>query len=112
MLQSSFTISSDKETVVPVKLKTKKLLFKVSNNDNQPLQANAIDAFQLNKYLLAYLEKNVALTRLVFSDSAATVPSYDLESFKDSIAGNAPNLSYGVIEKNILPEKRPVVKTG
>ena len=109
VLQSSFIISSDKETIIPVKLKTNKLLFKISNNDNQPLQANSITAFQLNKYLLAYLEK-ASTYQLLFSDSGAVVPSYDLEAFKDSIAGNAPNLQYAVIEKNILPEKKPIAK--
>jgi len=107
VLLGSFTISSDKEPVLSISAKTNHLLLKISNDDNPPLQINNITAFQLNKYLLAYLEKNNAY-QLMFGDSAAIAPVYDLESFKDSIAGNASVLHYGAIEKNISAGKKSI----
>jgi hypothetical protein len=106
-LLGSFVISSEKEPVFPVDVKTNEILLKIRNNDNPPLQINNAAGYQLNKYLITYLEKP-GVYRLLFSDSTATVPEYDLETFKDSIAANITLLRYGSIEKNILPAKKIV----
>jgi len=103
--QSGFTLSSEKEAILPVTIKTDRLLLKIRNDDNPPLQINAVTGFQLNRYLLAYLEKS-ATYQLLFADSTASLPVYDLENFKDSIAGNAAVLGYGIIGNNILPAKK------
>jgi len=71
-----------------------------------------IHAFQLNRFLLAYIEKNRSC-QLLFEDSAATAPVYDLDIFKDSISGNARLLRYGAIEKNTRAEiKLPLANAG
>jgi len=102
--QGSFTISSGKEAILPVNVKTDRLLLKIRNDDNPALQIDTATAFQLNRYLLTYLEKATAY-QLLFADSAASSPVYDLENFKDSIAGNAMALNYSSIEKNITQVK-------
>ena len=112
VLLARFNISSDRETMVPLAAKTNRLLLKINNDDNPPLRVSAISAFQLNRYLITYLEKNAAY-QLLFDDSTATAPVYDLEVFKDSIAGNAIPLLYGAIEKNKpAPKKLPANTTG
>lgn len=105
-----FTIRSDKETILPVSLKTNRILIRIINNDNPPLQIKSIEAFQLHQYLLAYLEKETAYT-LQFSDSAAIPPVYDLQSFKDSITSNATTLQYGGISNNALPAQKATGQT-
>ena len=105
VLRGSFLITSEKESVVPVTVKAKRLLIRISNNDNPPLHIDSIAAFQLNKYLLAYFEKGNDY-QLLFTDSAVAAPVYDLEAFKDSIQGVAGLLQYGIIEKVVPPQRK------
>ncbi|HSC39632.1 MAG TPA: hypothetical protein VLD19_17225, partial [Chitinophagaceae bacterium] len=67
--------------------------------DNPPLRFAAVAPFQLNRYLLAYLEKGKAYT-LRFGDSTAQTPVYDLQYFKDSIGSAVMPLAYGKPERN------------
>ena len=69
----------------------------IINEDNQPLKIKSVRAFQLNQYLLTYLEagKNY---ELYFGDSAMQSPNYDLAFFKDSIGKNPPELAINAIE--------------
>lgn len=111
-LLTSVTISSDRETMIPITAKTKRFLIKINNNDNPPLKIDSVTAFQLNRYMVAYLEKNIRY-QLLFADSTAGAPVYDLEVFKDSITGKAMGLSYGVIEEIQLKNSKSIVpKTG
>ena len=102
VLLDNFILSPDTPPVYTISVKTNHLLLKIRNNDNPPLQIAGVSAFQLNRYLLAYLEKGSG-HQLVWGDTAAIAPSYDLEAFKDSIGNNATVIGYGNSQKNILP---------
>jgi hypothetical protein len=97
-------ISSGKPIVLNPDIKSNHLLIKIHNEDNPPLHVIGIRSFQLNRYLLCYLE-NGKQYRIVCGDSSATVPSYDLVAFKDSISSNAAVIQHGKLEKinTIIP---------
>ena len=97
-------VASSEPAVFLMSLKAGKLLLKIQNGDNPPLKITAASAFQLNRYLLAWLEKNIDY-KIVFSDSLATLPHYDLEFFKDSIRSMVP-LTYASIQKNNIDQKQ------
>ncbi len=71
----------------------------IDNEDNIPLKVTAVQAFQLNTYLLTYLQagKNYFLN---FGDSSVQAPKYDLEFFSDSANNNPSEVSVGHMEKN------------
>lgn len=83
----NYTLSSNEEASFPVGFKVKELWLVIDNEDNPPLKITNISAGQLNKYLLCHLEKGKSYS-LVFGDSTAKIPNYDLQFFKDSIPRN------------------------
>ncbi len=91
-------ISSDKPVVLHPDIKSNHLLIKIYNEDNPTLHLRGIRSFQLNRYLISYLE-NGRQYHLVCGDSAAIRPSYDLVSFKDSINSNPIIINHGTLEK-------------
>jgi hypothetical protein len=84
-----FTAASNIPASFPLQIKAKELLLVIENNDNPPLQVTAVKAWQLDKYLLTYLSKGESYT-LLFSDSTALAPAYDLRFFMDSIPAILP----------------------
>ncbi|HEY4147526.1 MAG TPA: hypothetical protein VGM41_01290 [Chitinophagaceae bacterium] len=94
-----YILQSDTPVVIEPGVKTNHLLLKIQNEDNPPLQVVAANAYQLNKYLYTYLDKGKQYS-LVFGDSAATAPVYDLQYFKDSIGNALLPLAYGKIVLN------------
>ncbi len=78
-------------------LKSRDILLQINNDDNEPLKIQSIKAFQLQEYILAYLESGHQY-KLLFGDSLAEQPKYDLAAFKDSINKNLPILNIGAIE--------------
>ncbi len=96
-----FTLSSNKENTIPLRFKGGKIRIKIEDNDNPILTIDGIYAFQLNRYLLAYLEKENSYT-ITFGDSSARAPQYDLSYFSDSISASSPLLLTNAIE-NIPP---------
>lgn len=96
-------------------LKAKIFLLAINNEDNAPLKINKVKAFQLNQFLLAYLEKGKQY-HLAFGDSLAVKPQYDLTFFKDSIESNPTILTVGEIENQkiqqpVVVESKPSNKT-
>lgn len=69
------------------KIKTNKLVIVIDNADNTPLQISSSKAFQLNKYLVAYLTKGEAY-ELYVGNNHLSAPEYDLKYFSDSIGAN------------------------
>lgn len=67
-----------------VDLQTDALIIEIENGDNPPLQIERVQAGQLNRSMLAYLEKGVDYSLLV-GDSSLTAPQYDLAYFADSV---------------------------
>jgi hypothetical protein len=95
---SSHTIRSGQETRIPLGFKAKALNLAIENDDNPSLDVQSVQLWQLNQYLLAYLEPGTNY-HLAFGDSIVAAPRYDLEFFKDSI---------GKLTGKVLPG--PVVK--
>lgn len=99
--QESFSISSAAPASYAMNIKTKTLALEIENEDNPPLKVSAVNVYQLNKSLLAYLEPSRKYD-LVFGDSSRRAPNYDLGFFKDSITNNAAEIGMGPVIKNDL----------
>lgn len=93
----TFFISSNFTDAFLPSVPSKELLLLINNEDNQPLKIKSANAYQLNQYLLTYLEAGKKY-QLVFGDSLAEAPVYDLNFFKDSIGKNPPELTITSIE--------------
>lgn len=96
-LPYSATINSGDATLLFSLLKNQEACFFIDNKDNAPLTIKSAKAYQLNKYMLAYLEKGKQY-HLAFGDPLAKAPEYDLAFFKDSIGATVPILTVGQIE--------------
>jgi hypothetical protein len=104
-----FRLSSNGSSAFPLNnIKTNKITLIIHNEDNPPLKIQEIYGWQLNQYLLTYLDANKQYS-IRFGDSTAKAPVYDLTFFKDSIPSVLPALNYGAIEKTTFspPESKP-----
>ena len=93
-----YTISSDIDPGYTINSKAKKLLLEIENQDSPPLRIQSAKAYQLNKYLLTYLEPDIKY-KLAFGDLTVEAPRYDLQFFKDSIHNTAAEINIGPIIK-------------
>lgn len=87
-------------------MKENELLLVVENDDNPPLEINSINAYQLNRYLTAFLKKGVHyLVRIGNMDQPP--PVYDISFFKDNIPATAPTLMAGDVRllTGLTPEQ-------
>jgi hypothetical protein len=94
-----FSLSSNDLMVYPLSYKTNALFLKIKNDDNPALRLTQAKAYQLQSYLVTWLEKGSSY-QLIFGNSSAEVPRYDLSFFKDSISNIPAALSYSLPEKN------------
>lgn len=94
-----YILSSGIDNGYTLNIKTKKLLFVIENEDSPPVILKSVKAYQLNKYLLTYLEPSNEY-QLQFGDSAVAAPRYDLEFFKDSLKNSPAEISTGAIVRN------------
>lgn len=78
-------------------LKAKELLIVIDNHDNPPLDVDSFKAYQLNRYLTAWLKGGATYT-LKFGQQDLAAPVYDISFFEDSIPGNAAELEIGAIK--------------
>lgn len=110
-LVSSAVISSGGLNELPVYgLKVKHLLLRIMNEDDSPLQVRAVHAFQVKRYLLAWLEPNEKYV-VRFSDDSLQWPKYDLRYFEDSVAMyQLPVITVGPRKR--LPDPPAVIDTG
>jgi len=90
-------LSSRQSTIVewPV-VKATELLMVVENEDNPSLEIDTCKAFGLNRYLTAWLKKDMSYVLKINGDELA-VPQYDLSFFKDSIPSNPAVVSMGEV---------------
>jgi hypothetical protein len=94
-------ISSVGNNELFVSAKAKKIMLEVANEDNPALNISAIIAYQLDQTLIAYLDKGDNY-RLLFGDTAASAPVYDLQFFADSLQRNLPVVKVGDTGNNPL----------
>ncbi len=64
--------------------KAKAIEMVIENDDNPPLSIKAIMTFSLNQSIIGYLSKGQSYS-LLFGDSLAVAPNYDLKYFADSV---------------------------
>jgi hypothetical protein len=87
-LESFITRSGQTSVVTFTGLKSNNLTLSIENGDNPALSINEIKAYQLNRYLIAWLTKAESY-KIGFKGKDVVAPSYDLEYFRDSIPSNA-----------------------
>lgn len=64
--------------------KTNTIDLDIENEDNPPLLIKSVDVYQTQRSLISYLEKDHQY-QILFGDSAALAPKYDLKFFEDSL---------------------------
>jgi hypothetical protein len=87
------TITSTGSQDLYLHTRAKRLEIEIYNQDSPPLVVNGINAFQINRSIVAYLEKG-QFYNLVFGDEKAQTPQYDLNSFKDSLPQQLPEINH------------------
>lgn len=84
----NFVVRSGQTTLITFSgLKTNNLTLCIENGDNPALSIEELKAYQLNRYLIAWLAKDQSYT-VGFKGKDTSPPSYDLEYFRDSIPAN------------------------
>jgi len=90
---SAFQLSSKQTTRITLpKLKVSELMVVIENDDNPPLTLGSCNAYQLSRYLTAWLKKDIEHTLKIGSANTAS-PVYDLAFFKDKIPASPPLLT-------------------
>lgn len=87
--------------------KKKNFTLEINNKDDAPLKIKSIKAWQLNTYLVAYLEKGKTYT-LKFGNRDLHFPEYDLKYFTDSISSDIKTANTSDITK--IEKKKSEVK--
>lgn len=83
-----FVVRSGQTTVINLGgIKATNFTLRIENGDSPALSVNALHAYQLNRYLIAWLSKNDSYT-IGFGDENLSSPDYDLAYFSDSIPAN------------------------
>jgi len=95
---ASVALSSGAQTITMVTPPADEIKVYIRNEDSPPIHIDAVRAFQDAQYLITYLEKGQSY-QLVFGDSMAHAPVYDLAFFKDSIGRQIPELGVGAINE-------------
>ena len=90
----SFVLSSQEENTINTSnlFMDSTIVVIIDNKDNNPLIINKITAYQLNRYLTLYLEKDEHYT-LYCGEKTLSKPRYDLEYFEKNIPGGLPVLA-------------------
>lgn len=80
-----FLLKSDQKNSLQLSgLPLKEFYLIIDNEDNPPLQVKAVTGYQLNRYLIASLQKEMVY-QVRFGNEKVTAPAYDLSYFKEKI---------------------------
>lgn len=104
-----FTINSGKASWVSVNAKPGLFYAEIFNEDNPALKIISVQGLIKKTAVYAYLEKGKKYS-LLFGDSLARAPNYDLKYFEKLIQKNAPVVAVGNIEKNITTTETPATQ--
>jgi hypothetical protein len=97
-------ITSKKPTSIELPaLKVKELLIVIDNQDNPALEIERVNAYQLNRYLTAWLSSTTKYTVKV-GQPDLSAPLYDISFFKDSIPDDTDVLQWALL--NLTQAKR------
>ncbi|HTE31172.1 MAG TPA: hypothetical protein VK666_12410 [Chryseolinea sp.] len=90
---TSFVLSSKQVSSIDMQgALVKELLVVIENEDNPPLKVLSVDAYQLNRYLTAWLKKGEQYSIKV-GPADLHRPIYDLAYFTDSIPGKVTTIT-------------------
>jgi hypothetical protein len=99
----NFVVRSGQTTLITFTgLKTNNLTLCIENGDSPALSVGEVNAYQLNRYLIAWLTKGQSYT-IGFTGKDVAPPSYDLEYFRDSIPANAQVLKISDLKPILKP---------
>ncbi|SFW60894.1 hypothetical protein [Chitinophaga sancti] len=89
----SFTLSSGQANEIALQqaVKTDTLVIRIDNQDNPPLKIQDVNAWQVPRYLTAYLEEGKSYLILTGNPGLAA-PNYDLSFFADSLNRELPRI--------------------
>lgn len=88
-----FTITSRQSTVLELRaVRTDEILIVIENEDNPPLKAEQVIAWQLNRYFTAWLKAGENYT-VKIGEKAMAAPVYDLTYFRESINSKLPAIN-------------------
>ncbi|GAB3918488.1 hypothetical protein [Larkinella terrae] len=94
-------------TVLLPDLQTKELYLLIDNQNNRPLKIGAIQAQQLNTYVVAELEPGNSY-HFAFGNPAVGAPTYDLPYFKNKIPAKLPVIqAYPLKAEPVSTESSP-----
>lgn len=92
-------ISSGTANEINLSAKTKQIQIDISNGDNPPLKIDSVEACYLNQFIVANLIKDKAYA-LMFGDSKAKSPNYDLAFFADSVKSILTTVGVSAVSAN------------
>lgn len=99
----NFIVRSGQTTVINLNaVKTNNLTLRIENGDNPVLSVNGLKLYQLNRYLIAWLEKDETYS-VGFGPENQKSPSYDLAYFRDSIPDNPQVLTVNNLKSAETP---------
>lgn len=87
-------------------LKVKELLIVIDNQDNPALEVERVTAYQLNRYLTAWLNSSTKYTVKV-GEQDLNAPVYDISFFKDTIPVDTEVLQMGAFKFNASDKTSP-----
>ncbi|HEX8378778.1 MAG TPA: hypothetical protein VF602_13255 [Pedobacter sp.] len=108
-LLTELSISSGQRQDLVVTFRSQHLQIQIANGDNPPLQIDSLQAWQLNQFLVAYLEAGKSY-QLLFGDKQAREPDYDLKFFTDSAVKQVSEIKHLTIISNELYKAKPETK--
>ena len=80
-----FTLTSKQPSTIELdRVRGNGFVIRIDNDDNPPLDVSSVQAFQLNRYLTAWLKKGERYS-LNFGDESMDSPTYDIGYFKENI---------------------------
>lgn len=80
----------------------------IENEDNPPLEGIQIEAYQLNRYLVAHLEKQNNYQLVFGNDQVRNKPNYDIAHFKNKVGEDIPLLKTAAIFKIMASKKEKI----
>lgn len=102
-----FELSSKQTTVIELPgVRVEKLVVRIENEDNPPLDLESVKTYQLNRYFTAWLKNGYRYSLKLGAPNLAQ-PRYDLAFFRDNIPAQPPLLRAGSVKMFDAEKEEP-----
>ncbi len=101
LLVNESSLDSESKPEILFSSDAENLELQILNGDSPPLELDTLRFYQLNEYILAYLDPNEPY-QLLAGDKNALQPDYDIKFFTDAALQNASEIKHGDVIKNPL----------